>query len=135
MATTEKKAPRITKANRFEDIKVMLTGEDKVKYGTTVELAVEFIDKELGLLAKKNAKKDDGEPTEAQKKMEEHKALVLDFLSTHADGATCTDMIKGIPAFADFNTSKVSSITTALIKEGRIERMSPKKGRTPFKLA
>ncbi len=138
MATTEKKAPRITKANRFEDIKVLLTGEGEVKYGTTTEVAVQFIDNELSLLARKNSKSKDGntEPTEAQKLMEAHKELIIDFIATKGDdGATCSDMIKGIPEFADFNTSKVSNLTSALVKEGRIVRQKPKKGRTPFTLA
>lgn len=146
MATTEKKAPRITKDNRFEDIATMLTDPTvrdllsfvETKYGTTVDTAVEFINKERDLLAKKNAKKADGEDmTDSQKKNEEYKGLILDYLATlpENEGATCTDMIKNIPAFSDFNTSKVSSLTTALFNEGRVLRQKPKKGRTPFILA
>lgn len=54
---------RITKAMRFEDIKALLNGEI-VTYGTTVEQAVEFIDKEMGLLARKNS--GDKKPTKTQ---------------------------------------------------------------------
>lgn len=135
--TTEKKAPRITKANRFEDIKVLLTGEGEIAYGTTVEIAVEFINNELSLLSRKNTKKEGAEPTEAQKQREANKGLILEFLATKPDGATCSDMIQEIPEFkeAGLNTSAVSSMTSALVTEGRIVRLSPKKGRTPFKLA
>lgn len=141
MATTN--TVRVTKTQKFDGIIALLEGKNPVaipgtedKAGVTMDAAylVEFCKSEKALLAKKNAKKEDGEQTEAQKKMEEHKDLILDFLASHPDGATCTDMIKGIPAFADFNTSKVSSLTSALIKEDRIERLSPKKGRTPFVL-
>lgn len=142
MATTN--TVRVTKAQKFNGIIALLEGKEPVsipateeKAGVTMDVAylVEFCNAELVLLAKKNAKKDDGEPTEAQKKMEEHKELILDFLASHPDGATCTDMIKGIPAFADFNTSKISSLTSALVKEQLIVRQNPKKGRTPFTLA
>ena len=45
---------RITKAMRFEDIKAMLNGQP-VTYGTTTEDAVDFIEYEVALLAKKNS--------------------------------------------------------------------------------
>lgn len=142
MTTTNntEKAVRITKANRFEDIKALLLGEE-VKFNTTIGDAVEFINKEMDLLARKNSKKSNGEPTEAQKENEEYKRLIIEYLGGLASeengegGATCSDMIKNIPAFYDFNTSKISSLTSALIKEGRIVRLKTRKGRTPFALA
>ncbi len=141
---TEKNVVRVTKAQKFEVIKNFIPaeathtfsgGEDKTSYVFDHDEMVAFLDKELGLLAKKNSKKENAEPTEAQKKNEEYKDLILDFLVGKEDGATCTDMMKGIPAFADFNTSKISSLTSALVKDERIVRKPPKKGRTPFVLA
>lgn len=134
MATTEKKAPRITKANRLTDIKTLLTGKGEIKYGTTVDDAIAFIDKELDLLNRKNSKTTDGKPTKAQEENQRYKDLIINFLAGTPNGATCSDMKKGIPLFEekDFNTSKISSLTSALVKEGRIERLKPVKGRTPF---
>ena len=51
------KAKKVTKAQRFEDIKALLTGEDVV-YGTDVDTALAVIDHELELLAKKNSSGD-----------------------------------------------------------------------------
>lgn len=141
MATTN--TVRVTKTMKFNGAIALLEGKAPVtipgteeKEGVTMDAAylINFFNEELALLAKKNTKKTDGEPTEAQKKNEEYKELILDFLATHQDGATCTDMIKGIPAFFDFNTSKISSLTSALKAEGKIDRLPPKKGRTPFVL-
>lgn len=150
MATTNN-VVRVTKSQKFDGAIALLEGkspivipatEDKAGVTMDAQYLIDFFKSEQALLAKKNAKKSDGEPTEAQKKNEEYKGLILDFLASLPDGegATCTDLIKGIPAFVNedgtpFNTSRVSSLTTALVNEGRIIRQKPKKGRTPFTLA
>lgn len=115
MATTNT-VKRITKAQRFADIKALLNGED-VTHGTTVEDAVKFIDAELALLAKKNS--GDKKPTEKQKENEVYKAKILDFLRTQEDGVTCTEIQKAIPEFADFNNQKVAALMRQLYDEGR----------------
>lgn len=136
---------RVTKAMKFNAAIALLEGNEPVvvpgtddKAGVTMDAAYlcDFFRSELALLAKKNSKKDNnGELTEEQKAREAKKELILDFLALQEEGATCSDMIKGIPALGGANTSAVSSLTSALVKEGRIKRLSPKKGRTPFVLA
>lgn len=130
----ENKTVRVTKANRYADIKVLLTGEGEVKFGTTIEDAVAFIDHEVNLLAKKNAN-GDKKQTEAQKKNDGYMAEIVDFLAgIEGDGMTCTDIGKAIPSLAAFNTSKMSSLCNALVKRGDVVKATVK-GKTLFKLA
>lgn len=131
---SEKKI-RITKAQRFEDIIAMLNGES-VKYGTDVPTAVEVLNHEMELLARKN-NSDSKKQTAAQKENEGYKALILEYLATLPDdskGATCTEVMKSVPEFADFNNQKIS----ALMRQLRIaERVvcEEVKGKSMFRLA
>lgn len=134
------KAKKITKAQRFADIRAMITGEGQVKYGTTPTIAAEFIDHEVELLSRKNTTKDgEKKQTETQKQNEKYKALIVDFLSARRDGGdatgmTCTAIGKAIPDFAEFSTSKMSSLCTALYKDGALTR-TESKGKVLFALA
>lgn len=69
---------------------------------------------------KKSSNKSD-KPTAKQVENEKLKNEILDFL---ADGEkyTITEMIKGIPSFADFSTSKVSALVRLLKEENKIVR-------------
>ncbi len=134
MANTEKTV-KITKANRYDDIRALLLGNE-VSYGTTVDDAIAFIDHELELLARKNAKRNEsGEMTDAQRQNEVYKQLILDYLAGCEEGATCSDLIHSVEEFKPFNTSKISSLTNQLVKEGKIKRLKARKGRTPYALA
>lgn len=131
MNNTEKK-PRITKSQRFEDMKALLMG-DTVKYGTTVEDAVAVIDHEMELLAKKNAG-DNKVQTATQKANEEHKEKILEFLAVQENGVTCSQIFKGIPALAEFSPQKVSALCRQLKAAGQVTSYE-EKGKTLFKLA
>lgn len=109
---SENKVVRITKAQRFEDIRAMLNGEDVVN-GSTVADLLEFVDKEMGLLAKKNAAKSD-KMTEAQKANDEYRSLILDFLAGQSEGVTCTEIAKGVPALSEFNNQKISALMRSM---------------------
>lgn len=129
----ENKAPRITKVQRFEDIKAILSG-NAAPNGSTIEDIGAFIDHEVELLQKKNASVDKRKAAE-QAANDGYKALIVDFLAgVDGDGMTCTDIGKAIPALADFNTSKMSSLCNALFKDGVLTK-GTKKGKTLFKLA
>lgn len=121
---------RITKAMHFEDIKAMLNGQP-VTYGTTIEQAVEFIDKELGLLARKNS--GDKKPTKVQEENEDYKALILEFL-TDKNGVTCTNILKGIPALSEFSNQKISALMRQLRLAGKVT-VEEVKGKSLFSLA
>lgn len=123
---SENKTVKITKAQRFADIRAMVTGEGEVKYNTTPEIAAQFIDHEIELLSRKNTKPDGSKkPTENQLANEKYKALILDFMVDH-EPMTCTAIGQSIPELADpakgFGTSKYTSLCTALVNEGKLRR-------------
>lgn len=125
------KTTRITKAMRFEDIKALLNGQP-VTYGTSVEDAVDFIDHEVNLLARKNSG-ESKKPTKAQEENEGYKALILEFLA-NKDGVTCTDVLKGVPAFSEFSNQKISALMRQLRLAGKVT-VEEVKGKSLFSLA
>lgn len=131
MATTTSTTKRVTKAQRFEDIKALLNGKD-VTYGTTIEDASKFCDAELALLAKKNS--GDKKPTKTQEQNEGYKALILDFLRGQSEGVTCTDIQKGVPAFADFNNQKIAALVRQLTDAKQVTKEIVK-GKSLFSIA
>ena len=129
MATTI----HVTKAQRFADIIAMLNGED-VKFGTTVADATAFCKHEVELLSKKNSSADKRKAAEAAKN-DGYKALIVDFLAgVEGDGMTCTEIGKAISDLAEFNTSKMSSLCNALVKDKTLVK-NVVKGKSLFKLA
>lgn len=128
---SEKKI-RITKSQRFEDIIAMLNGEP-VKYGTDSTMAIEVLTHEMELLAKKN-NSDTKRQTAAQKENEGYKELIIEFLSIKPDGATCSEVLKGIPALSDYSNQKVSALLRQLKLASRVVTAEVK-GKTYFSLA
>lgn len=122
---------RVTKAQRFEDIKAILSGKD-VTYGTTIEDALAFCDAEVALLAKKNSA--DRKPTKTQEENEGYKAAILDFLSEQSEAVTCTDIQKGIPELTEFNNQKVAALVNQLKAANKVVKTMVK-GRAMFSLA
>lgn len=132
---SEKKV-RITKAQRFEDIKALLNG-DPVTYGTTPETAVIVIDHELELLAKKNSGSGDKKLTQTQQENEALKEQIMEFLAglpEDTDGVTCTEILKSVPALADFSNQKVAALVRQLKMAGRVVA-TEKKGKSLFRMA
>ena len=126
---------RVTKAQRFADISAMLNGLTP-QFGTDVATATEFITHEVELLAKKNSSADKRK-TEKSAQDEGFKALIVDFLATldaSAAGMTCSEIGKAIPELSEFNTSKLSSLCNALVKDGALVKNTVK-GKSLFSLA
>lgn len=129
------KVIRITKAQRFEDIKALLTG-DVVKYGTSVSCAVEVIDHELELLSKKNSSSSKKQ-TEVQKMNARIKEELVEFLGgldDNSQGLTCTEIIRAKGWLEDYSVSKISSLLRQLKDDGRVVSHTVK-GKTLFTLA
>lgn len=129
------KTTRITKAMRFEDIKALLNG-DTAQYGTTLEDAINFIDHEVELLARKSSG-GDKKQTATQKENESYKELIVEFLAGLPDdskGVTCTEIMKSIPAFKDFNNQKISALVRQLKLADRVVGEEVK-GKSLFRLA
>lgn len=125
---------RVTKAMRYTDLKALLNGETPT-YGTTVEQAIEFIDKEMGLLARKNS--GDKKPTKTQQENEKYKVLIMEFLANKPDdkqGYTCTEIIKAVPELNEFSTQKVAPLMRQLENADKVAREEVK-GKTLFHLA
>lgn len=132
---SEKKI-RITKAQRFEDIKALLAGEE-VKHGTTMEIAMTVIDHELELLRKKNSSGGDKKLTPTQQENESLKEQIMEYLAglpEDTDGVTCTDIFKSVPSLAVFSTQKVTALVRMLKLDGRVT-CQEKKGKSFFKMA
>lgn len=132
---SEKKV-RITKAQRFEDIKALLNG-DPVTYGTTPEIAVTVINHELELLAKKNSGSGDKKLTQTQQENEALKEQIMEFLAglpEDTDGVTCTEILKSVPALADFSNQKVAALVRQLKMADRVVA-TEKKGKSLFRMA
>jgi hypothetical protein len=123
---------KITKSQRFEDIIAILTGETPT-HGTTVDIAIDVLNHERDLLAKKNSA--DRKPTEEQKKNEGYCDLIVEYLSTCTEGKTCTEIQRAVPEFKDFNNQKIASLMRILKNAERVTRTEGKGGKTLFALA
>ena len=98
------------------------------------ELPKEISDKLSAMIVALDKKSTSGEkkPTATQIANEGYKALIVDYLNSLGKGATCADMIKEIPEFNDFSTSKVSALTKQLVDKNVIDKVMVK-GRAFFK--
>lgn len=134
MATTTNNKTRLTKSMKYEEIIRVLNGEPTI-YGTTNDGLIEFINHEMELLAKKNSGgSGEKKMTAKQKENEGYKALILEYLAAHTDGATCTDILKGVPELNDFTNQKVSALVRQLKLAGSVVATEVK-GKTIFTLA
>ena len=125
---SENKEKRITKAQRYADIKAMLHGES-VSFGTTVEDADVFIDHEVSLLTRKNAS-GEKKQTETQKQNDGFMAEIVDFLrgatvagdddDAKKSGKTCTEIQAAIPSLASFQNQKISRLCNMLADAEKI---------------
>lgn len=131
MATTTTTAKKVTKAQRFADIRNMLNNE-AVTYGTSLADALSFIDKEMELLAKKNSGTSKKQ-TATQRENEVLKELIKKFLITHSD-QTVTQITKGIPELADLSNQKVSRLCRDLVESNELVKIVDK-GRSLFSLS
>ncbi len=120
MATTTTNTPkRVTKAQRFEDIKALLNNQP-VTYGTTIEEAVNFCNAELDLLARKNGA--ERKPTATQVENQGLKFLILKHFLKSPEPKTCTNIQKAIPEFADFQNQKVTALVRQLYDANKLIR-------------
>lgn len=126
------KIRKITKAQRFEDIKAMLSDE-AVQYGTDTAAAIEFIDHEMELLSRKNSS-GEKKPTATQLENESHKERIKDYLRGCSEGVTVTQVLKAVPEFADFSNQKVARLLRDMLEAGVVNK-EVVKGKSLFSLA
>lgn len=129
MTTTTTK--KVTKAQRFEDIKALLSNQP-TKHDTDTQTAIDFINYELSLLAKKNSAPK--KLNQTQKDNEVHKETILAYLVTCTEGKTCTEIQKEVPEMGDFSNQKVARLMSDLLKSGKVNKEIVK-GRALFSIA
>ena len=121
---------RITKAQKFEDVISLLSGEN-AKFIDT-DGAIEFIRNEMALLAKKNTS--DRKPTATQEANVKYRNLILEFLSMQDSGKTCTEIAKGVDELSEFNNQKIAALMRQLVEAGKVSKATVK-GKSIFSVA
>ena len=126
----ENSVKRITKAQKFEDVIRLLSGEPTQFINT--EDAVAFIRSEMALLAKKNAS--DRKPTATQEANVKYRNLIIEFLSMQDSGKTCTEIAKGVDELSEFNNQKIAALMRQLVEAGKVTTATVK-GKSIFSVA
>ena len=126
----ENTVKRITKAQKFEDVIALISGEP-TKFINT-EDAVAFIRNEMALLAKKNTS--DRKPTATQEANVKYKNLIMEFLSMQDSGKTCTEIAKGVDELSEFNNQKIAALMRQLVESGKVSKATVK-GKSIFSMA
>lgn len=99
---------KITKAQMFAMIKEAVA--DNAEF-------VEFLDKQIELLAKKSANK---KPTAMQVANDALKVDILDVLGGFESGATASEVLKASDKFADFSNQKIATMLNQLVADGKV---------------
>lgn len=126
----ENTVKRITKAQKFEDLISLLSGEN-AKFIDT-DGAIEFIRNEMALLAKKNTS--DRKPTATQEANVKYRNLIIEFLSMQDSGKTCTEIAKGVDELSEFNNQKIAALMRQLVEAGKVTKATVK-GKSIFSVA
>lgn len=87
----------------------------------------EVVEKLQKMLAQVNKKSSaNKKPTATQVENEELKVKILAHLKT-VDKQTVSEMMKTVPDLAEFTNQRVTSLVTALYKEGKVDRVVEKR--------
>lgn len=111
---------KMTNAMALEVAIEVLKATDTEKYTEVVEK----LDKMLVQVNKKSSA--NRKPTATQVENEELKVKILAHLAT-VDKQTVSEMMKTIPELADLTNQRVTSLVTALYKEGKVDRVVEKR--------
>lgn len=125
--TTVEKEVRVTKAQRYEDIKALLSGTE-VHYGTTAADAIAFIDKEMETLSKKRSG-DSKKRAELQTLNKSLQSIILDYLANlpeDVEGATCNEINRSCPELAPLTGQKVAYLMRELKAQGKVDKKEVK---------
>ena len=111
---------KITNAMALEIAIEVLKETDTEKYTEVVEK----LDKMLVQVNKKSST--NKKPTATQVENEELKVKILAHLET-VDKQTVSEMMKTVPDLAELTNQRVTSLVTALYKEGKVDRVVEKR--------
>lgn len=113
---------KVTKTQRFSDIKALLNGEPTT-YGTTVEIAEEVLNHEIELLARKNTS--DKKPTAQQEKNNGIKSDILDVMDDNTL-YSASDVLKKLDD-PDLSLPRVSALLKQMVEAGTVVRTEEKR--------
>ncbi len=108
---------KITKTMRNEDIIAMLKGE-AVKYGTTIEEAVDHLTRENELLARKNSS-DSKKLTKVQAENERLKEEIIAFLTTVESDVTASEVMTACDLPSN---QKAAALLRQLVNAGEVSK-------------
>lgn len=133
--TTTSSSVRLTKAQKFEAIASYMEamGSEADVCGVSASVLAEAIRHELELLAKKNAGTGERKPTATQTANVGIKEAMLATME-HGVAYTASDLLKMVPALADYQVQKASALLRQLTLEGKVVKSEDKR-KTFFTLA
>ena len=111
---------KMTNAMALEIAIEVLKETDEEKYTEVIEK----LDKMLVQVNKKSSA--NKKPTATQVENEELKVKILAHLET-VDKQTVSEMMKTVPDLAELTNQRVTSLVTALYKEGKVDRVVEKR--------
>lgn len=126
--TTTTTTKKLTKRDYFNALYTHFqeTGRD---CGTiSADNMMEFLEREIELLEKKNANK---KPTAQQAENEAIKEIILENLTSCM---TISEMQKSIPDLAEYSNQKISALMRQLILEGLVKKVEDKRKSYFFKV-
>ena len=109
---------KLTKREKYE----RLLAKAEVKADP---IAVEFIEHELELLAKKNSS--EKKPTAVQLANEGIKETILETLAIEGKKMTISEMQKVNAELAELQNQKISALIRQLVNDGKVERVEEKR--------
>jgi len=118
-AATANTAEKMTKAKWFARIKEAVEASEM----ENKEGAIQFIEHELALLAKK---KSGGVKTPLQRENETIKETILEVLADFGEGVTVTKLMTDA-RLASYSNQKLTSLLSQLTKSGEVVRVKDKK--------
>lgn len=109
---------KLTKREKYE----RLLAKAEVKADP---IAVEFIEHELELLAKKNSS--EKKPTAVQLANEGIKETILETLETEGKKMTISEMQKVNAELGEMSNQRISALIRQLVSDGKVERVEEKR--------
>lgn len=125
--TTNTTATKMTKAMHFEAIRAIIEASNSENKAG----AIEFIDKELALLARKRSSSAN---TKAKAENAAIKENILAALTEIAKPVTITELQKANADLAEYSNQKLSALLRSMVEEGTVVKTTEKR-RSYFSVA
>lgn len=111
---------KLTKVQTLSAIRSIINGEDPA-VTISIEECVNFLDKEISLLSKKNST-----PSKAVQARQESnnrdRDVLLRAMENGLSGVTCSQIADAVEGFEDYSSAKIAALLKPLVAEGKIRR-------------